>query len=154
MFAGVVGAPSDAGFPDPPYTTLETTPVSREKPYLFVDARGHYQVRVPSARTNTSGTTWAAGITAGRTIPLRDFFVATPSDSAKAIDRALSRGKHLLLTPGVYDVGAQPLGQAGRHGRPRHRARDAHRRPRRRPAHGRPTCPASSSPASRSTPAP
>src|SRR3954453_11259223 len=34
VFAGVQGAPSDATFPDPPYTTLETTPVSREKPYL------------------------------------------------------------------------------------------------------------------------
>ncbi|GAB3841207.1 hypothetical protein GCM10029963_11730 [Micromonospora andamanensis] len=40
VFAGVVGAPDDAGFPDPPYTTLDTTPLSREKPYLFVDARG------------------------------------------------------------------------------------------------------------------
>ena len=47
VFAGVVGAPDDAAFPNPPYTTLETTPVSREKPYLFVDARGRYQVRVP-----------------------------------------------------------------------------------------------------------
>ena len=105
VFAGVAGAPSEAEFPAPPYTTLATTPVSREKPYLFVDARGDYQVRVPSARTNTSGTSWAAGTTAGRTIPLRDFFVARPSDSARAIDRALSRGKHLLLTPGVYDIG-------------------------------------------------
>ena len=40
VFAGVVGAPDDAAFPNPPYTTLDTTPVSREKPYLFVDARG------------------------------------------------------------------------------------------------------------------
>jgi len=104
VFAGVVGAPSDAGFPTPPYTTLATTPVSREKPYLFTDARGGYHVRVPSARTETSGVTWAGGPTAGRTLPLRDFFVAKPSDSAKAIDHALSRGKHLLLTPGVYDV--------------------------------------------------
>src|SRR4051812_19385415 len=40
VFAGVDGAPSEAGFPNPPYTALETTPVSREKPYLFVDAAG------------------------------------------------------------------------------------------------------------------
>ena len=43
VFAGVEGAPSDATFPTPPYTTLATTPVSREKPYLFVDARGQVQ---------------------------------------------------------------------------------------------------------------
>ena len=53
VFAGVEGAPSDATFPNPPYTTLDTTPISREKPYLFVDAQGDYNVRVPSAQTNT-----------------------------------------------------------------------------------------------------
>src|SRR5436190_910824 len=35
VFAGVEGAPPETGFPNPPYTTLERTPVSREKPYLF-----------------------------------------------------------------------------------------------------------------------
>ena len=106
VFAGVEGAPSDASFPNPPYTTLATTPVSREKPYLFVDALGDYNVRVPSAQTDTSGTTWADGITAGRTVPLRDFFVAKPSDSVEVINDALARGMNLLLNPGVYDIGA------------------------------------------------
>src|SRR5215204_5355728 len=31
VFTGVVGAPDDATFPNPPYTTLATTPLSREK---------------------------------------------------------------------------------------------------------------------------
>ena len=105
VFAGVEGAPSDVAFPNPPYTTLATTPVSREKPYLFLDAQGDYAVRVPSAHTDTSGTTWGLAMTAGRTIPLVDFFVATPSDSVSTINNQLDRGKNLLLTPGVYDVG-------------------------------------------------
>ena len=100
VFAGVTGAPAEDTFPNPPYTTLATTPVGREKPYLFVDSRGRYNVRVAAAGTNTSGVS----PTSGHTIPLRDFFVATPSDSAKEIDRALDRGKHLLFTPGIYDV--------------------------------------------------
>ena len=104
VFAGVEGAPSDATFPSPPYTTLGTTPVSREKPYLFVDARGDYRVRVPSAHTNTTGISWATGITAGRTVALRDFFVATPSDSVHTINNQLARGRNVLLTPGIYDV--------------------------------------------------
>jgi len=104
VFAGVEGAPSDATFPSPPYTTLATTPVSREKPYLYVDARGDYQVRVPSAHTNTTGISWATGITAGRTVALRDFFVATPSDSVHTINNQLARGRNVLLTPGIYDV--------------------------------------------------
>jgi hypothetical protein len=106
VFAGVVDAPDDAGFPNPPYTTLATTPVSREKPHLFVDEEGDYGVRVPSARTDTHGVSWAGGITAGRTIPLGDFFVAKPSDPVHRINSALARGMNLLLTPGVYDVGA------------------------------------------------
>ena len=105
VFSGVVGAPSEAAFPTPPYTTLATTPVSREKPYLFVDGQGDYAVRVPAAQTGTSGITWGAGLTPGRTIPLDDFYVATPSDSVQTINNRLARGMHLLLTPGVYDVG-------------------------------------------------
>jgi hypothetical protein len=104
VFSGVVGAPDDAGFPTPPYTTLDNTPVSREKPYLFVDGRGDLNVRVPAARTNTSGTTWAEGQTPGRTLPISDFFVAKPSHSVQVINDQLASGKHLLLTPGVYDI--------------------------------------------------
>jgi hypothetical protein len=104
VFSGVVGAPDDATFPDPPYTTLDTTPVSREKPYLYVDGHGRWNVRVPSAAQGTRGITWADGMTPGRSIPLRHFYVARPGDSVARINLELARGKHLLLTPGVYDV--------------------------------------------------
>ncbi|MBO3750060.1 adenylyl cyclase [Streptosporangiaceae bacterium NEAU-GS5] len=104
VFSGVVGAPDESGFPAPPYTTLATTPLSREKPYLFLDAKGKYNVRVPEAKKNTSGITWGAGLTPGRTIPLSDFYVAKPTDSVQTINLALALGKNLLLTPGVYDI--------------------------------------------------
>ncbi|NUT24079.1 MAG: adenylyl cyclase, partial [Hamadaea sp.] len=104
VFSGVVGAPAEAGFPDPPYTTLAATPVSREKPYLFTDAQGRFQVRVPAAQTNSSGISWAGGLTPGRTTSLKNFFVARPGDSVQEINNALARGKNLLLTPGVYDI--------------------------------------------------
>lgn len=104
VFAGVEGAPDDAAFPTPPYTTLDQTPVSREKPYLYVDASGAWQVRVPAAAQGTRGITWADGLTPGRSIPLKDFYVAKPGDSVLKINAALALGKHLLLTPGVYDI--------------------------------------------------
>ncbi|MDT0167142.1 adenylyl cyclase [Actinotalea sp. AC32] len=104
VFAGVEGAPDDASFPDPPYTTLDETPLSREKPYLHVDDDGRWAVRVPSAHEGTRGITWADGETPGRTVPLSDFYVASPDDSVQHINSQLARGKHLLLTPGVYDV--------------------------------------------------
>ena len=43
-------------------------------------------------------------MTPGRTLPLRDFFIARPSDPVKVINNALARGMNLLLAPGVYDV--------------------------------------------------
>lgn len=104
VFSGVVGAPDDTSFPDPPYTTLDETPLSREKPYLYVDDDGRYNVRVPAAAEDTRGITWAEGETAGRSIPITDFFIATPADSVKDINNALARGQHLILTPGVYDI--------------------------------------------------
>lgn len=104
-FLDPAAAPVDAAYPNPPYTVLEKTPLSREKPYLYVDASGKYQVRVPSAHTNTSGISWANGtMTPGRSIPIRDFFIARPSDSVQVINNALARGKNLILTPGVYDI--------------------------------------------------
>ncbi|MHA7222409.1 adenylyl cyclase [Arthrobacter sp. RHLT1-20] len=103
VFSGVAGAPAQS-FPNPPYTNLASTPVSREKPYLTLDAAGQYGVFVPAVRTDSAGTTWENGPTAGRSIPLSDFYVARPGDSVKTINSQLARGKNLLLTPGVYDI--------------------------------------------------
>jgi len=104
VFAGVTGAPDDSTFPNPPYTTLPSTPVSRERPYLFVDAQGTWNVRVPSVRTTSTGTSWAGGLTAGRTIPLSQFLIVTPGVAPSTINAALAKGRHVLFTPGVYDV--------------------------------------------------
>ena len=104
VFSGDIAAPAqDFGNGDA-YTTLAQTPVSREKPYLYIDGSGAWNVFVPSPQTNSVGPTWANGHTAGASIPLSRFFVATPSDSVSTINAALSRGLNLLLTPGVYNV--------------------------------------------------
>jgi hypothetical protein len=105
VFSGDVGAPAqDFGLGPNQYTTLPTTPVSREKPYLYVDRSGAWKVFVPAPQRNSVGTTWQSGHTPGRSISLRDFFVATPASSLAKINSALAQGKNLLLTPGVYDV--------------------------------------------------
>ena len=102
VFSGDVGAPAQS-FPNPPYTTIPATPASREKPYLYIDGSGRWNVFVPAAATNSTGPTWLNGQTAGTSRPLSDFDVVSPSDSAHSINNALSREKDLLLTPGVYD---------------------------------------------------
>ena len=102
VFSGVVGAPAQCFPCGNPYTTLATSPVTREAPYLYVDGNGNYSVFVPSLQLNSSGTTWGSGATPGTSIPIDNFFIASPSDSGAAITAALASGKNLILTPGVY----------------------------------------------------
>jgi hypothetical protein len=104
VFSGDINAPAQDFGGGAAYTTLAQTPVSREKPYLYIDGSGAWNVFVPSPQTNSTGPTWANGHTAGTSIPLSRFFIATPSDSVSAINNALSRGLNLLLMPGVYNV--------------------------------------------------
>jgi hypothetical protein len=104
VFSGVSGAPDGSAFPNPPYTVLAASPVTRERPYLTYDGTKGYRVVVPDARTNSSGTNWGAGPAAGESIPIEDFFVAAPTDDAKTINTALARGDNVLLTPGVYHL--------------------------------------------------
>jgi len=108
VFSGVVGAPpqsfSTTPYNPPPYTTLANSPVTREKPFLYVDSSGNYNVFVPALRHDSVGTTWANGPAAGSSIPIQQFFIARPSDSVETINDALAGGQNLLFTPGVYHV--------------------------------------------------
>ena len=104
VFSGDTGNVPAQSFPHPTFTTLATSPVTREAPYLYLDSAGNYNVFVPSAQFNTRGTTWGSGQTPGTSISIDQFFVAQPTDSVAAINTALSRGRNLILTPGVYHL--------------------------------------------------
>ncbi|HEV2027553.1 MAG TPA: adenylyl cyclase [Candidatus Dormibacteraeota bacterium] len=108
VFSGVVGAPAQC-FPAQkscggPFTTVATSPVTREAPFMYLDAEGHYNVFVPSTRLNSVGTSWSSGPAAGSSISIDSFFVANPADSASTINKALRRGKNLIFTPGIYQL--------------------------------------------------
>lgn len=102
VFAGVHGAPLQS-FPHPPYTVLEKTPRSREKPFLYVDAKNHFHVFVPAAKERSAGADWSPGAS-GRSLDIGAFYIAHPADSAKDINMALAKGRNLILTPGVYHL--------------------------------------------------
>ncbi|MFJ8847541.1 coagulation factor 5/8 type domain-containing protein [Streptomyces cyaneofuscatus] len=101
-FSGVEGAPANS-FPEPPYTTLDTTPISREKPFLYLDG-ADYKVFVPEKRENARGTSWANGTPTGESIPLDQFYVVKEGADAATINAAVEQGLHLLFTPGVYHI--------------------------------------------------
>ena len=47
-------------WPDPAYTVVDRTPITREKPYLFTDEKGAFFVLVPDHARDSHGITWSA----------------------------------------------------------------------------------------------
>lgn len=103
VFSGVLGAPAQS-YPSQTYTTLPSTPVSRGKPFLSVDASGRYSVFVPAVRRASVGTTWSAGAAPGQNVPISRFFIAKPTTPVELINEALEERKNLILTPGIYKL--------------------------------------------------
>jgi hypothetical protein len=104
VFVGVPQVPAGE-WPEPPFTKVERTPVVREKPFLMLNAKGSYSVRVPAIVRDSAGVTWHDGSTPGRSVPLGLFYIAhAERDSAGTMNAALREGRNLLLTPGIYGL--------------------------------------------------
>jgi F5/8 type C domain-containing protein len=103
VFVGANGSPPQ-NFPNPSHTVVANTPTVREKPFLYIDGAGNYNVFAPALRQNSRGTSWGGGNPAGTSISLANFYVVKPGASVATINAALNQGKHLLFTPGVYHL--------------------------------------------------
>jgi hypothetical protein len=101
VFVGDQGAPAQSF---PTYTTVGSSPTIREKPFLYIDSSGNYQVFVPALQSNASGTTWSGKTPQGQSLPISQFYVVKPGATASDINAALAAGKNLLVTPGVYHL--------------------------------------------------
>jgi hypothetical protein len=108
VFVGDNGAPAQDFVPGTQYTTVATSPVTEEEPFLQVDGSGNYSVFVPALEHNSTGPSWTSGPTPGYAVPINRFFIASPSDPTWLINAALASGRNLILTPGVYDL-SQPI---------------------------------------------
>ncbi|HEY2514021.1 MAG TPA: coagulation factor 5/8 type domain-containing protein [Polyangiaceae bacterium] len=106
VFVGDQSAPTGS-WPSSPYTVVDKTPAIREKPFLFVEPNGDYYVMVPALKTASQGPSWASPAAPGTSIPIGDFYIASAgADTAATLNAALAKGKHLLLTPGIYHLEA------------------------------------------------
>ena len=103
-FSGDNGAPAAAwGGGGNNYCVLATTPVVREKPFLYQDSSGNYWVFSPTLRTNSVGPSWTStSMGPGNSLAISTFFIATPSSTLAQINAALAAGQNLILTPGIY----------------------------------------------------
>ena len=130
VFVGDTHAPAQS-FPSPPDTTVASTPSIAEKPFLYVDSTGAYQVFVPALRTNSSATSWASGTAAGTSLPISQFYIAKPADTAATINAALAAGQEPAVHAGCLPPDEHDQRHPGRHRRAGPRPRDAGSRQRR-----------------------
>jgi hypothetical protein len=68
-----------------------------------VDGSGAYQVFVPALQSAAHGITWSGGAK-GESVPISEFYITRAGDTAATINAALAQGKHLIVTPGVYQL--------------------------------------------------
>ena len=89
---------------------VETTPIIREKPFLFFGEDGRYKIFRPALRKDAKGTSWTStNMGEGDTFDLlNDFYVVKPGTTAQTMNKQLSTGKNLFITPGMYDL-SEPL---------------------------------------------
>ena len=117
VYVGVPNAPAKW----PINTSVEYAPAIAEKPVLWIDKDGKYNVTVPPLRKECSGTDWSERwkldsatqslqttsppAKPDRIIPIDQFYIAhADKDTAASINTALAAGKNLLITPGIYHL--------------------------------------------------
>ena len=91
-------------------TFIPTTPVVREKPFLFVDKKGLFKVFRPALRHESSGLSYTRkSMGKGEVFDVeKDFFIVKPGVTASEMNHQLREGRHLLFTPGMYTL-EEPL---------------------------------------------
>lgn len=91
-------------------TFLPSTPVIREKPFIFMDEKGRFKVFKPALRRDAVGVSYSReSMGEGEIIDIKkDFYIVAPGTSAKQINKQLARGKHILFQPGIFEL-EEPL---------------------------------------------
>ncbi|AWG25527.1 hypothetical protein [Flavobacterium kingsejongi] len=104
VWQGCVNPPQS----DDSNTPIATTPIIREKPFLFIDDDGEYKVFVPAWQKDRIGVSWSSTAMGEGQIQelLADWYVAKEGDTDVAINAALKAGKNIFFTPGHYALSA------------------------------------------------
>jgi hypothetical protein len=104
VWQGCVNAPqaNDANSPVP------STPIIREKPFLFIDKDGEYKVFIPAWQKDRVGVSWSETDMGTGQIQdlLTSWYVAKEGDTEVEINNALKAGKNIFFTPGHYALNA------------------------------------------------
>lgn len=87
---------------------VSTTPVIREKPFLFIDSDGEYKVFVPAWQRDRVGLSWSSTDMGKGDIQdlLTGWYVTKAGDTDVEFNKALKAGKNIFFTPGHYALNA------------------------------------------------
>ena len=124
VFVGIPHPPAGE-WPQPPYTKVERTPVVREKPFLEVDAKGNWSVRVPALQTRQPRA--SPGTAASRpdaTSPQPFYIAHADEDTAATINAQLAKAR-ICCSRRASTISRAHSRHPARHGRPRPRLRHA-----------------------------
>ncbi len=102
VFSGVENAPATTDYAKGgnKYTSLDATPLVREKPYLIFND-GSYAIAVPALKRDSSG--YADASVGARIISFENIYFAHPTrDTAESISAQIEADKDIVFTPGVY----------------------------------------------------
>jgi len=84
------------------YVTVDQTPVIAEKPYITVDDKDDYWLNIPNVQWNRVGVDFSPNSV--KKVSFHQVYVAKPSDTAAVLNDKLRAGRHLVLTPGIYNI--------------------------------------------------
>jgi len=102
VFVGCTGVPgSHCGTPQP-FSTISSTPVIAEKPYITIDSSGKFYLEIPRVEFNKVGPTSNYGNV--DEVGFDSVFVAKETDTAATINSKLASGLHVVLSPGNYKL--------------------------------------------------
>ena len=102
VFVGTEGVLPNLS-PSSRVTHVENTGFLREKPFVVFDNEKGFGVFLPAIKKEVTGHSWKNGETVGDFFALAEFYIAdAEKDTDKTLNVALSKGKHLLFSPGIY----------------------------------------------------
>ncbi|MFD2939692.1 hypothetical protein [Flavobacterium notoginsengisoli] len=87
---------------------ISTTPIIKEKPFLFIDDDGEYKIFVPAWQKERVGVSWSSEDMGKGEIQdlLTNWYVAKEGDTDVEINAALKAGKNIFFAPGHYALNA------------------------------------------------
>ncbi len=104
VWQGCVNSPNA----DDVNSSIATTPIIKEKPFLFIGDDGEYKIFVPAWQKDRTGVSWSSKDMGKGQIQdlLAKWFVAKEGDTDVEINAALKAGKNIFFTPGHYALNA------------------------------------------------